>query len=513
MHFSCFGNHPALASFGTLPSRKPDGPKNMRIAIAGISHETNTFCRDKTPLADFRVLRGQAMLDTRGQETDVGGMIDACDALGVEPVPVLFATTEPSGVIESAAYAGLRDEIIAGVRAAGCDAVALALHGAGVADGATDLEADLAIAVRTAVGDTVPVVATFDLHGNITQRMADALNGVFACHQYPHVDMHERSREAIELIVRMLREGLRPAVHVERLPMVLPTTTTLQGIGKDMLEQALAAEAREGIIDVSWFHGFGYADTPEIASTVVVTAAADPQRAAATAKNVASQIWDKRESFRGLSLSAGEAVAQAVNASRGPVVINETSDNCGGGAPGDGTHLLRAMLDAKLERACFGFIVDPEVARQAHATGVGQRIQVSLGAKYDSQHGRPIETDAQVRALHDGRLTLQAMFRGMEQDLGPLARLTINGVDVVVSSNRSQTFDAEPFLAVGIDVARYHIVALKSSNHFRGYFQDRAAEIITADPPGMTSLVMESFARPSLKDPMWPIDPMAHYTP
>ncbi len=484
----------------------------MRIAIAGIAHETNTYCRDRTPLGDFTVLRGPDLLATRDQETDVGGMVRACEALGAEAVPILYASTEPSGVIAAEAYAALRAEILAGLREAACDGVALALHGAGVADDVDDLEADLAQAVRGVVGPGTPVVATFDLHGNVSQRMADALDGVFACHQYPHVDMHERGREAIELIVAMRSSAMRTVVHVERLPLILPTTTTVSGIGKEVLDLALAAEAPDEVIDVSWFHGFGYADTPLVGSAVAVTSSGDAELAARTARSVAGALWERRESFRQESLSAEAAVARAVTM-RGPVVINETSDNCGGGAPGDGTHLLRAMLDAGLERACFGFVVDPPVVRQACEAGVGRTIGVSLGAKYDDRHGHPIEADARVRALHDGQIVLQAMFRGRRQDLGTLARLEIGGVDVVVSSNRSQIFDAEPFVACGIDIARYHVVALKSSNHFRAYYQDRVAAIVTADPPGMTSLDVGSFPRQRLDGPVWPVDPDARYAP
>lgn len=484
----------------------------MRIAIAGIAHETNTYCRGQTPLEDFHVLRGTELLATRGEETDVGGIVTACEALGVEAVPVLYASAEPSGTIRADAYTALREEILAGLGECACDGVALALHGAGVADGVDDLEAELAEAVRAVVGPQVPVVATFDLHGNVSQRMADALDGVFACHQYPHVDMHERGREAVELIVAIVSGDVRTAVHVERLPLILPTTTTISGVGKDVLELALAAEAPREIIDVSWFHGFGYADTPVVGSAVAVTSSAGPELAARTARSVAVALWARREAFRTESLSAEEAVERAV-AIPGPVVINETSDNCGGGAPGDGTHLLRAMLDAGLSRACFGFIVDPSVARQACEAGVGRTIEVSLGAKYDERHGRPIEARARVRALHDGRVVLQAMFRGKRQDLGPLARLEIGGIDVVVSSRRSQTFDAEPFLACGIDVARYQIVALKSSNHFRAYYQDRVAAIVTADPPGMTALDVASFPRKRLEAPAWPVDEDARYAP
>ena len=327
--------------------------------------------------------------------------------------------------------------------------------------------------------------------------------------------MHQRSRDAVDLIDRMRREGLRTTIHVETVPVALPTTTTFLGIGKDTLERMLAAQGAD-VVDVSWFHGFPYADTPLVASAVVVTTTGNRQTAAATAKNLAYALWNERESFAIESSSAADAVGRAraivADGGDGPVVINETSDNCGGGAPGDGTHLLRAMLDAELERACFGFIVDPAVAAQAHTAGTGATIAVSLGGKYDDMHGSPIEADAYVKALHDGDVILQAVGRGRRLPLGPLARLVIDGIDVVVATHRSQTLDAEPFLAVGIDIQRYDYVALKSSNHFRSYFQDRARAIVTADPPGMTTLRVDAFERAHTAK-LWPMDADATYTP
>lgn len=481
----------------------------MRIAIAGISHETNTYCRGLTEAGAFHVLRGERMLRVRGTETTVGGALRTCDALGIEVVPILVADAQPSGTIARAAYDAFKDEILRELAAAmPVDGVLLALHGAGVVEGIEDLEGDLAIAVRALVGEAVPVTAVFDLHGNVTQTMADALDGVFACHQYPHIDMHERADEAIRLIVRMHEEGFRPVLHVETVPMLIPTTTTFEGIGQEMLARMLDAEAEPDVIDVSWFHGFPYTDTAHVGMHVVVTVREDREQARRIARRLAQTLWDARERFRARSLSAHEAVAEAMAlaAQQRPVVINETSDNPGGGTPGDGTHLLRAMLEAELTDACFGFIVDAEVAAQAHTAGTGATIDVSLGGKYDDLHGRPIVTQAYVKALSDGRLVMQAMMKGARINLGPLARLVIDGIDVVVASHRSQTFDPEPFLAVGIDVRRYAIVALKSSNHFRAGFRDVAAAIVTADPPGLTTHHVEIFPRRRAPGALWPLD-------
>jgi len=482
----------------------------MRVAIAGIVHETNTYCKQPTFANEFYQLRGKRMLETRGQESDVGGAIDTCERLGIEPVPLLYAAAQPSGTIESATYDAFKQEILDGLVSNGdIDGVMLCLHGAGVVEGIQDLEGDLARAVRVQMGEAVPIVASFDLHGNITQDMADALDGVFACHHYPHIDLHERAAEAVALIQRMLEENFRPVTHVSSAPMLIPFATTFIGAGKAKLVQILLAEEEQGVIDVSWFHGFPYTDIVHVGTSVAVTTEGDREQARRIGESLVEGLWADRETFRAQSLSADEAVVEArreAEKTTRPVIIHETSDNCGGGAPGDGTHLLRAMLEAKLDNACFGFLVDPEVAGLCHEAGVGARLTVSLGGKYDDLHGAPLELTGYVKSLHDGRVTMRAMFKGSPLNLGPMARLVVDGMDVIVASRRSQTFDIEPFLAVGIDVMKYDYVALKSSAHFRAGFQELAGAIVTADPPGLTTLKLEVFPREHAPGPLWPVD-------
>jgi microcystin degradation protein MlrC len=489
---------------------------NMRIAIAGIVHETNTYCKDPTPADAFFQLRGKRLLKMAGTETSTGGAIDRCRELDIEIVPILYASAQPSGTIESGAYEQFKNEILDGIKReqenAAIDGIFLELHGAGVVHGVTDLEGDLTRAIRHVVGEAIPITAAFDLHGNITQTTADALDGIFSCHLYPHTDMHLRAREAIDLIVDMLEHEYRPVTHVKTIPMLAPTTTTMEGIGKSMLERMLAAESEENVIDVSWFHGFPYTDIPEVGAHIAVTTRGDREQAENLASRLASVLWDEREQFIPGSLTANQALDAAEACVDKPVVINETSDNCGCGAPGDGTHLLRSMLERELQNACFGFIVDPEVALQAHQAGVGATISVSLGAKEDDLHGTPLELTCYVKALHDGRLTMLAMYKDAKLNLGKLARLVVGGIDIIVGSERSQTFDVGPFLAVGIDVTRYDLIALKSSHHFRAGFHELAGEIITADTPGLTTHQIDRFPRLHSGRPLWPLDDTAKYT-
>jgi len=351
-----------------------------------------------------------------------------------------------------------------------------------------------------------------DLHGNTTPAMADVFDLLLGCHLYPHTDLDERGREAVALLERVHRGELRPVIHVEQLPILLPTSTTDPGNPAAAANQACAAvEGQPGIVDCTLMHGFPFTDIPEVGSSIIAIADGDPELARSAARSAAAWVWAHRDDFRHEDETPELAVRRAAEHGGGLVVINECSDNPGGGTPGDGTHLLRAMVDADLSDACFGFVSDPEVVAAAIAAGVGSTIDVKLGGKHDELHGSPIALTALVKCITDGRFTLQTMMRGYRLDLGPTCRLVAGGLDIVVTSKPWQTIDAEVFLLHGIDVTRYRIVGLKSSNHFRAGFRDLADLIITADSPGLTSNKIEWFDHSRANRPLWPTDPAATY--
>jgi microcystin degradation protein MlrC len=393
------------------------------------------------------------------------------------------------------------------------DALAIELHGAAVAIDTDDVEGDLGAAIRDVVGD-IPVVAALDLHGNVSDAMGEHYDALLGCHLYPHTDLHDRGVEAVDLIARMLEGEVRPVTKVEHLPILLPTATTNEGFPAARMNEVCAEiESRPGVLDCTVFHGFPYTDTPLVGVHVVVTTDGDADLAVECGREVGQWIWSHREEFRPEVLEPAVAVKLAAQADAFPIVINDTSDNPGGGTPGDATHVLRAFLEAGLTDACFGMIKDPETVEQAIAAGVGSTVDVRLGGKHDRLHGDPIEAPAYVHSISDGNVTLTGpMLRGVTLRLGPMVRLRIAGVDVIVySESASQTFDPEVFLLHGIDVRRYKYVGLKSSQHFRAAFGPIAAQIITADSPGLTSQRVEVFEHTRPPGPLWPVDPSATY--
>ena len=484
----------------------------MRIAIGQLSHETNTMFGPPTPVEEFQRqewLHGEAILDeNRGVRTYLGGMMDAAEEREVELVPGFAATAHPSGTIRRSAFDRMLHELLEGIREAGeIDAVCLALHGAGSAEGVDDIEGAILEAVRAEVGARMPVIATLDLHVHMTGRMVEHATALLDVHEYPHVDCYERGYEAIDMAVRTLRGEIAPVMHLVVLPMFIPPTTSFHGPAYEVNQRCHDWEGR-GLLDVTFGHGYPHTDVPIISSSVLAIADGDASLAKEAATDVARMVWDTREAFRVTLPDGAQAVRQALEHDGGPVVIAEISDNPGGGSPGDGTHLLRALIEADRPMTTFGFLVDRATAAEAHAAGPGATIPVQLGGRHDPDLlGPPVETTAYVKCVTDGRFEVQSdMGGGSIRDLGKMARLAVGNVDVIVGSECHQTIDAELFLLHGIDVTRYRVVALKSQNHFLSGFEPIAAGIIRCDPPGWTPGNVTALDYRRIRRPIWPLD-------
>lgn len=508
---------------GVLPSfshsinnrkSKKEGAVQMRIAIGQIAHETNTFSNVATTVELFKGWEwdhGQMIIERHlGVEDYLGGMIDKCNQLGVEIVPTFSAFAGPSGMITKETYETLKNELLSNIQNAGeIEGICLALHGAGVAEGVDDLEGNLLKELRKVVGYEIPIVVTLDLHANVTDLMVQESSALLGVNFYPHTDSYERGIEAIELLVQIIQGKVDPVMHLVKLPLMIPTSTTYQSPAKDINEICWEWEKKPDVIDCTFFHGFPYTDIPNVGVTVITITNGNLSLAEKMGDDVARHIWEKRVEFLPNLPTPEEGIKQALSTEGHPIVINETSDNPGGGTPGDGTFLLKAMIEENAPSTCFGFIYDPEVAEMAHQAGVGSIIDVKLGGKTDSLHGEPLPLTVYVKSLTDGQFIQSSpMWRGIKVNLGKSARLQVGKVDIIVCSVRSQTFDEQVFLLHGIDVTKYKIVALKSSQHFRAAYQSIAKEIITVDSPGLSTCDFSSFTYKRICRPIFPLDPV-----
>jgi microcystin degradation protein MlrC len=340
--------------------------------------------------------------------------------------------------------------------------------------------------------------------------LADALVGYDT---YPHVDMYERGLEAAALMRRIVRGGLRTVRALRKPPLMPPLPkqcTTYDTPMRALIELAHQREREPGIVSVTVAAGFPYADVPEAGLGVLAIADGDQALADAVADEIAALAWAQRQEFVIRCTSVEEALeiaATAEDGAGGPIVLADTADNPGAGAPCDGTILLRGLLERGVQHAALGALWDPQAVEICRVAGVGAHVELLLGGKTDDLHGPPLAVAGRVRLLSDGRFTnLGPMNTGAETRLGPTAVLSLGGVDVVVTSNRVQALDAGLFVSQGIDPSRKRVLVLKSSVHYRGAFEPLASRVVEVDTPGLSNSDLSRYPYRHVRRPIFPLD-------
>ena len=469
----------------------------MRIAVGGFHHETNTFAPVKARFEDFArgdgwpaLSRGPSLFDAvEGVNLPISGFIDTCLREGHDPLPLSWCSAVPSAHVEQDAYDRVTAMLCDDLAAAGAlDAVYLDLHGAMVTEHLEDGEGPLLARVRETVGPDVPVVASLDLHANVTRQMIAATDAMVAYRTYPHVDMMQTGARAVALIEKGHRQG-RPRCAARKLDFLIPLVWQCTDIeparslyaGLESLEDDLRDS---GLWSLSLATGFPPADIREVGPTVLAYAA-DDKTAELAADRLAASVRNAEADFAGKLYSPDEAVRLRASNPAGPLVIADTQDNAGAGGNSDTVGMLRALVSHDVEDAVFGLVYDPETAKQAHAAGIGAAIDVRLGAGSAWQGEAPFEGRFTVQALGDGKFTATGpMFGGARMNLGPMAVLKIGGIEVVVSSRKMQCADQGILRHVGIEPAERSVLVLKSSVHFRADFAPIASEVIIVASPG-----------------------------
>lgn len=475
-------------------------PERCRVAVGGFHHETNSFAPSKAGLEEFIVAdawpgltRGDALFDAvAGINLPIAGFIGAAASLGHEPLPLAWANATPSAPVTEAAYEQIAGQIVADLKALAAkghlDAVYLDLHGAMVTEHLPDGEGELLARVREVVGAETPVVASLDLHANVSPEMVERANALIAYRTYPHVDMAETGARAARHLDALLKGSQAHYKAFRQLPFLIPITAgcTLHDPAKGLYEE-LAALERGDVASLSFACGFAPADTRHCGPSVLAYATSQ-----AAADRAVDALYDhactREAEFVANIWQPSAAVARAVAAARdngGPVVLADTQDNPGGGANSDTVGLLEELLRQGAEGAVLAVLFDPEVAAAAHEVGEGANLAIGLGAKSGLDGHRPLHADYRVERLGNGRFTAGGPFyRGARMELGPMALLRLEGVRIVVASRKQQAADREIFRHLGIEPAEQKILVLKSSVHFRADFESLAREILIVAAPG-----------------------------
>ncbi|HVE23514.1 MAG TPA: M81 family metallopeptidase [Acidocella sp.] len=470
----------------------------MRILVAGFQHETNTFAPTKAVYENFlkgeghpAMARSEALLSLRDINIPIGGFIKAALAEGHEIVPVIWAAASPSAHVTQDAFERIAGEILDAADRQTFDAIYLDLHGAMVTEDLDDGEGELLARLRGLVGSKIPVVASLDLHANVTKKMLSNADGLVAYRTYPHVDMADTGEAVAMFLKRFLlaREaGKRVVCKWRRLPFLIPINgmcTQLEPARTAYRD--VAASETDSVLSVSFAPGFPAADFPEC-GPVVWGYGTEEAVLEKTIGQLVGRFTRDELAWAVPFLAPEDAVAEAILLSQlasRPVVIADTQDNPGAGGDSNTMGMLRALLTNQAKGAAIGLIWDPEAARAAHQAGEGASLHLALGGRSGVSGDNPLEAVFEVETLSDGRLVFDGpMLNGVKVELGPVACLRIDDVRVVVSSVKSQMLDRNLYRVAGIQPEAMKILVNKSSVHFRADFEPIAEKILIAKAPG-----------------------------
>ena len=470
----------------------------MRVIIGGFLHETNTFAPSKATYEMFEradswpaLCEGAAIASaTAGINIGIAGFIEEASKLGFDLAPLLWCNAGPSAHVTQEAFERVSDRMLILLGETGSfDAVYMDLHGAMVTEEFQDGEGELLRRIRAAVGPDIPVIASLDLHANVTALMAASADALVGFRTYPHVDMAATGARAARMLKRVAEQG-SPAKAMRRTDFLVSINwqCTLVDPARAVYQKLEALEEPDDVFGVSYLQGFPPADIREC-GPVVLAYGADQAAADRAADALMAEIEARRDGFDGVYLDPAEAVAEAMRLAdtlAGPIVIADTQDNPGGGGDGDTTGLLRALVEAAPEGAILGLLIDAGAASKAFAVGVGGCFRGGLGGRSwlgDS----PFETKFTVERLGDGRFACTGPFYlGSNMELGVMALLRVGDtpVRVVVASKKVQAADKEMFRHLGVEPEDQRILVLKSSVHFRADFGPMASAILVARAPG-----------------------------
>ncbi len=488
-----------------------------RILIAECRQEVSTFNPVASSYADFIVRRGnEFQAYHHAARNEVGGALDVFgERADVETVCTYSALSITSGgTLGAADLKRITDELIESLRAAApADAFYFCLHGAMAAAGEDDPEGLFLQEARKVLGESIPIVASFDLHGILTDRILQQADAIVCYHTYPHVDFYETGQRAAKLLLKIIDGAAKPVTARVFVPALVRGNELITSSGaiRHPVQAAQAVEASMGGLSAGLFWGNPFTDVAALGSNGFAVIDGDAERAKREALRIAELFWRDHERMRVPLTSLRDAAEIVKIAQHGTTILVDAADATSSGASGDSNAIVRALLDAGFTGSVLSPVVDPAAVRAALGAGVGAQIQTRIGGSLDTRRFTPIDTTARVRLLCDGQLQSESF--GERWDAGDSAVLQAGNVTWVVTTRPVSLYDRTLFYACGQDPRRFDVVVVKSPHCQPHMFRDWSARYIDVDAPGATSANLLSLGHTRCARPMWPLDDGVRFEP
>jgi microcystin degradation protein MlrC len=488
-------------------------PEPMKVFIACLSTESNTFSPFPTGYRSFAedgylVHRGQHDEEMKGKAYPVFIFRRYAEAQGWKVVESLCAATGPSGRTVRSVYEEFRREILDDLKVTlPVDMVFLDLHGAMVADGYDDCEGDLLAHIRESVGPDVPIGVTLDPHCHLTSVRVENATILVMAKEYPHMDFAERTQDVFRILTNTVEGKVHPHMAVFDCRMILSGLHTTREPGRSLVDHIMRLEREDDdVLSISFCHSFPWGDVPEMGAKVLVVTDNKPEKGAALAGELGRKLFDLRHDLAIDFLTVDETLDLAHEISSTnpgkPVVISDTTDNTGGGAPGDSTFVLKAMLDRGIQGAVVAMIWDPVVVGLASDAGEGAHLALRIGGKMGPSSGNPIDVHAQIVKV--GKGVTQAFGEGGVEEIGDAVVIRVQGIDIILNTQRRQVVGVDCLTNMGIDPMQKRIIVVKSSQHFYASFAPIAAEVLYCIAPGTLMMNVGDIAYRRIDRDKWP---------
>lgn len=480
------------------------------MLIAECRQEVSSFNPVNTGLNDFIIGRGNAFLDShRDRRTEVGGALEILADAGVDVAGTYSAQLITSGgILAASAWHTLETELLelVGANIDGIDGIYFALHGAMATTDELDPEGYLLQEVRKIAGPDIPIVASLDLHGILTNRMLENANAFAVYHTYPHEDFDSTGRRAAKLLLRILRDGATPVTAVVRIPALARGDEMITASGKiqKTVGRCVQLEASGETLSAAMIWSNPFTDVPELCSLALVTTDGDADFASHEALSLARTFWDDRAAMQAELHSIDEALDMATGVP-GTTVLIDAADATSSGASGDSNAILAAVLKRGFPGRGLFPIVDAAAVQAAFDAGIGASITVPLGGTLDPERFPPVEVTGRVKLLSDGQIRYESHGFG-PADAGLTAVLEVARHIVIVTSRQVSHFDRALFFAHGQNPQDFDIVVQKSPHCPHYCFRDWAAQLIGVDAPGSTSANLPYLGHKICRRPMYPMD-------
>ena len=489
----------------------------MRIAVAQIWQETNTFSPVIADFEDFEAFRlhvGEEVILHCGDGQEIGGYVAVAEAAeDLELVPILAAGAWPGGIVAARLMTHLEEALLDGLTAAmPVDAVLLSLHGSMVAETVDDVEGHLLSQIRSRLGPDIPIAVSLDHHANITKQMIDHCDILVGYQSLPHIDMFETGQRTAELLHSHLRGEASPTIAWRKIPMITPADaffTTMDPM-KTWFDAARELEERPEVLSISLFPVQPWLDVPELGWTTVVITDGDAGLARSLADQLAEMAWERRQLFFVEKVPPEEAVRQAVAVDGGPVVLADGSDSVNSGAPGDSTHLLKALLGQSLGGTAFVTVVDADAVAAALEAGIDSELTLEVGGKRDRIFSQPVSISGRVTRISNGRFTIGGHL-GADIDMGRTVVVDTGEVQVVLSEQVGAGHDPMVYCHLGLEPTTAKIVVVKTPVGFRLAYSSIMKAAILADCPGLSPSDLRILDYTKAPRPLFPLDDLQEW--